>query len=274
MTRVEETPVANKSLPKEPARLPEPQRQQELLHHLWTGRLNDVPPYLLQDPWRDTWPFVKLAAGYDAVWQVFLRQISLIEFIRALIGFTAVFVGFMASLATLLAALNPFPGVDLALPWTLLRDAWGPPLAVPASLAWLRQFHQIPSFLTGILAGSITVVGVLLLRDRLSLARDAVILDLNCLYVGGAAGHDYVSWRNVIAVSCEGKSWIRVRLEDGVVALLRIPQADRGWLVEIMRQLLRHHHRDLYGTVPDKDPPCCPPPTEPHPKSREADHSQ
>lgn len=34
MTRVEETPVANKSLPNEQARLSEPQRQQEFLQML------------------------------------------------------------------------------------------------------------------------------------------------------------------------------------------------------------------------------------------------
>ena len=260
MTRVEETPVTNKSLPKEPARLPEPQRQQELLHHLWTGRLNDVPPYLLQDPWRDTRPCVKLAAGYDAVWQVFLRQISLIELIRTLIGFVAAVVGFMAALA----ALN----FDLAL---LLLDRLTSMLAVLASPTWLGLFFQLVlPFLVGVVA----FVVVLFLLERLSLTRDVVILDLNCLYVGGAAGRDYVSWRNVIAVSCERKSWIRVRLEDGVVALLRVPQTDRGWLVKIMRQLLRYHHRDLYGTVPDKEPPCCPPPTEPRPKSGETDHDQ
>ena len=156
MTRVEETPVTNKSPPNEQERLSEPQRQQKLLHHLRTGRLNDVPPDLLLESWRDTRPFVKLAAGYDAVWQVFLRQISLIELIRTLIGFVAAVVGFMAALA----ALN----FDLAL---LLLDRFTSMLVVLASPTWLGLFFQLVlPFLVGVVA----FVVVLFLLDRLSLS--------------------------------------------------------------------------------------------------------
>ena len=264
MTHVEETPVANTSPPHEQERLPEPQRQQELLHHLRTGQLADVPPRFLREPRSRTRPFVRLVADVGKVWQVFLGRFSLIEFIRT-------FVGFLAALATLLAALNSLPGVDLVLLWTALRDVWGPTLAVLAFPTWLSLLF--PLVLPSLVVLVIFVV-VLFLLGRLSLTRDVAILDLNCLYFAGATGPEYVWWRNVIEVLPKRKSWIRVRQEDGVDLLLRVPQADRGWLVEIMRQLLWHHHRDLYGTVPDKEPPCCPSPTEPHPKLGETDHGQ
>ena len=255
----------------------ERERRRKLLHHLRTGQLNDVPSSLLLESWSGTRPFVKLVADYDKVWQVFLRWFSPIEFIRTLIGYAAAFVGFMAALATLLAtllaALNSLPGMDLALLWTTLRDAWGSPLAVPASSSWMRPFHQVLPALAAVLAGGVTVIGVFWLRGRLSLTWNAAILDLNCLYFAGAAGPEFVWWRHVIAVSSKGKGWIRVWQENGVVLLLRVPPADHCWLVEIMRQLLRHHHRDLYGTVPANEAPC-PTPTEPQPELPEACHDQ
>ena len=36
----------------------------------------------------------------------------------------------------------------------------------------------------------------------------------------------------------------------GGVLRLRGPEADRDWLVDVIRQLLRHHHQDLYGSCP------------------------
>ena len=260
MTRVEETPVANIPPPHEQERLPEPQRQQELLHHLCTEQLADVPPGFLRDPRSRTRPFVGLVADVDKVWQVFLGRFSLIEFIRT-------FVGFLAALAALLATLNSLPGIDLALLWTALRDAWGPTLAVLAFPTWLSLLF--PLVLPSLVVLVIFVV-VLFLLGRLSLTRDAAILDLNCLYFAGATGPEYVWWRNVIEVSPQRKSWIRVRQEDGVDLLLRVPQADRCWLVKVMRQLLRHHHRDLYGTISANEAPG---PTEPHPELPEIRHS-
>ena len=251
----------------------ERERRRALLHQLRMGRLEDVAPELLLEPWQGTRPFVKLVAGYDKAWQVFLGQLPLGEFIRTLIGYVAAFVGFMAALATLhatvLAARNSLPGVELALLWATLRDTWGTPLAVLASPTWLGLFYQL---VLPFLAGGVTVVVVFLLRGRLSLTLNALVLDLNCLYFAGAAGPEDVWWRNVITVSPKGKSWIRVWQEDGVVLLLRVPKADRCWLVEIMRQLLRHH-QDLYGTCPDPAAPC-PTPTEHQPELPETHHGR
>ena len=48
-------------------------RRCELLRHLRTGGLSDVPDGLLFDPWSDTRPFVKMVAQHDKVLQLFFR---------------------------------------------------------------------------------------------------------------------------------------------------------------------------------------------------------
>ncbi len=80
-------------------------------------------------------------------------------------------------------------------------------------------------------------------------------LDLNGFYYAAPDGPRTATWRDVIVVS-SGRWWVRVWLENGVVLRLRVPRPDRDWLVDVIEQLLRHHHRDLFGICPDPGAHC------------------
>ena len=67
------------------------------------------------------------------------------------------------------------------------------------------------------------------------------------------------------------KRQIIVVLSDGGVLRLRVPRADRDWLMDVIEQLLRHHHRDLFGICPDPEARC---PSEAQPKLPETRQSR
>lgn len=82
---------------------------------------------------------------------------------------------------------------------------------------------------------------------RLSRRKDSLTLDLNELRHAAAEGLRHVSWSDVYAVTPGRPCWIRVKLEDGSLLRVCVPQNDRDTLVGIMQQLIRHHHGHLHG---------------------------
>ena len=248
--------MADNTLPNEQERLPEPQRQPKLLHHLRTGQLVDVPPGLLKDPWSSTRPFVGLVADCDKVRQVFLRSLSKGQVIGSLVA--------IGTLATLLE-------VNLAELWTTIVNLLE--LVLASAVPGLGGVVQVVPTLVNALGAALLVYYAMNLTGQVSNRRNTLVLDLNGLYHDSPSGPLNVSWRNVLAVAPGRTRWLRVWLEDGGVLYLRVPEADRDWLVDVIKQLLRHHHQDLYGTFPDPEAPC-PTPTEPQPELPESRHGR
>ena len=231
-----------------PSRLDEQEQNKlcKLLHHLRTNRLDNVPHGLLWKPGLDTQPRLGLVADYDITCQVFLRQFSLITFIRALFVL-------MTGLASLLTALFILPEGNWTSVWVMILALWESPPDPFASIPWLGiLFQQILMPMGWLLALGVIAGFALFLRGRLSCTWDALILDLNYLYCTMANGREQVRWQDVLAVSPARKCWIRVRLENQVMLFVRVPEDDRECLVQTIGQLILHH-QDLHGVFPDDD---------------------
>ena len=218
--------MVGKTLPNGPERLTEPQRQQKLLHHLRTGRLADVPDELLLEPRSDTRPSVRLVAHYPVLQQMVVGNLSLPDVVKL-----------VPSIFLVLAALQ----VERLESWLLT--------AVAAS--WLRDVVQILEPVVWFAVVVVVFLAAANFRGRWSWTRNLLTLDLNELRVAMPDRLRQVPWRGIYTASCGFLGWVRVELEDGMVLLLRVPEADRDWLVDVIRQLLRHHHQDLYGSCPD-----------------------
>ena len=91
------------------------------------------------------------------------------------------------------------------------------------------------------------------LTGQVSSQRDALMLDLNGLYPNSPSGPLNGSWRNGPAVAPGRARRLRVGLEGGGVLWLRVPEADRDRLGDVLRPWLRQHHQDLYGICPDPE---------------------
>ena len=248
----------------------ERERREQLLQHLRTGSLGDVPRDLLREPWRDTRPHVRCVAKFLGTWQVHLKLFSWIELIRAFGGFLLGVVALLAALLSIPAALFSILGVDLIslgivdlaslrVDLISLRTLWGSAPTTLAPPTWPKiLFQAVLNILASVLVALPAFGLTLFLLGRLSCTRDALILDLNRLGCTLANGPRRVRWRDVIGVSPDRKAWIIVRLEDHAVLLARVPKADRDALVSIMGELIRHHDPDLHGLVPapesDPDP--------------------
>jgi hypothetical protein len=75
-------------------------------------------------------------------------------------------------------------------------------------------------------------------------------MDLNELRHAVPDGLRQVRWNEVYTADRGAWDWVRVKLENGGVLLWCVPVADRELLIQIMRELMRHHYRDLYGLEP------------------------
>ena len=232
-----------------PVCIGEQERRRELLRHLRSGQLADVPPSLLLPPRPgsrplDRRPFVRLVVEYAKARQVFLGALSWFEVVR--------FLASLGGLWGLFKLLSAFPEIDSVLLWTtvvgMLEHALQPAVA---SAPWLKLIVEWDLWFVVVVVvlGLVLWLVALILLGRLSWFRYVLILDLNCLYYYKDDGMCHVGWQDVMAVSCHRKRWIRVRLEEGEVLYLCVPQTDRDWLVQTVRQLIRHHHGNLYGQV-------------------------
>ena len=199
----------------------EPERRKKLLDCLRCGLLSDVPGTLLRDPQPGTRPHVKLVAHLPRLWQVFLRHVPMSEGIRLVVG-------------------APF-GVGLLLLWTT---------TVAPRLRDLGPWGELVNFVAWMVVGAGFYLLALNLRGRFACTWDTPLLDLNELRCVSPDGPRHVPWREVYTVSLGVMNWVRVELENGVVVLIRVPRADRDWLVDAMKELIRHHHGDLHGTMP------------------------
>lgn len=110
-------------------------RRCDLLHHLRTSRLDNVPCGFLLTPRPGTRPRWRLVADYDITFQVVLRQISPIALSRH--GFV-----FLVGLAAFLAALASLMDTDLAWLWTLPLTLVESTPASFTSTPWLEALYQ------------------------------------------------------------------------------------------------------------------------------------
>ncbi|MXZ43197.1 MAG: hypothetical protein F4Z18_15930 [Caldilineaceae bacterium SB0666_bin_21] len=216
-------------------RLDEKTRQQFLLSHLRLGTLTDIPPHLLLKPRRGTLPFMQLVAHYPKVWQIFSGRTSLFGAIAvlALVGF-----------------LRDRLGMLLDPSWIESVPTW-----VDSNLASELSYLSIALISLGLLLmHMILVLGLfvlfpLYLLGKLIFAWNTLSLDLNGLHHASTDGLPYTPWRDVHGIDPDKLRWIRVKLKNGILLRLRVPRADRDWLVKAMRQLLRHHYGDLHGQM-------------------------
>lgn len=220
-------------------RLDEKTRQQFLLSHLRLGSLAAIPPHLLLKPRYGTPPFMQLVAHYPKVWQTFSGRTSLFGAIAVL-----VLVGFLMDRLGMF--LNPS--------WIESVPTW-----VDSNLASELSYLSKALISLGlILVYMVLVLGLfilfpLYLLGKLIFAKSTLSLDLNGLHHASADGQPYTPWQDVHGVDPDKLRWIRVQLKNGILLRLRVPKADRDWLVEAMRQLLRHHYGDLHGQMPFDD---------------------
>lgn len=177
-----------------------------------------------------------LVADFDKVRQVFLRPLSKIQVIGALIA-----------IVTLSAHLE----VNLTVLWTAIVNLLE--LVLASVVPQLGGIVQVVPTLVNALGMTVLVYYAMNLTGQVSSQRAALMLDLNGLYHNSPSGPLNVSWRNVLAVAPGRARWLRVWLEGGGVLWLRVSEADRDWLVDVIKQLLWHHHQDLYGICPDSE---------------------
>ncbi len=210
----------------------EKKRQQKLLSKLQSGSYKDVPPDLLLDlllpPHDDTRPFTKLVKHYSKRWQARSNPISphqivaLISTVPAVVAFYLTTIG-LSSISS--ASENP----------TLL-------------LEYLGTAHVVIT-----LAAIALLCYAIMLLHILAFNFNDFCLDLNGVRCVAYDGYRFVSWKDVYTVTCVHQRWIRLTFENGGQAKVRVPKEDRRWLLQVIKELLRQHHNDLYGVDPESE---------------------
>lgn len=215
--------------------LPERDRLTNLLGRLRACEsLDDVPLELLAESQPDTRPSVKLVARYPDCRQVFKVKASI----------RAVFVpSWRVGLAIALTGLAASTDVTAWLLSVIAR----PWLAHIAS--WFLE--PVVMFIVGLVSGLVWLIyAVTIRRDLWSISKGDLIVDLDELCTTVPAGFNLVQWRDVYtAVRCgDRRAW--VALENGDTLDLWLPTPSvRDTLVDLMRELIRLHHRERHGMV-------------------------
>ena len=224
-------------------------RQRQLLDHLRDGSLDDMPSHLLLCSRPGTRPFVGLVVHYRKVRQFFWRYCTIFQALSASAVIGAPIGGFLFFRQPL-GITNPESGM-------VPLDMW----EVSTIVQWLLR----ELFTIGLLVASMLILLLLGLYalGHLSWRKDSLTLDLNELHHASSDGLRHVPWSDIHAVYPGQPGWVRVELEDGGVLRIRVPQNDRDWLVQVIEQLLRHHHRGLHGAMSTSPPQAV---TEPEPK--------
>lgn len=214
-------------------------RQGQLLDCLRDGPLDDVPAHLLLRSQPGTRPFVGLVADYCKSRQFYLGYCSIPRALAA-----------SAAIAVPVRVLFWRPPLGIANPvlGTALGDVWEVSTIVQW---WLREIATVG--LLAMILVALFLLGLYAL-GRLSWRKDFLTLDLNELHHATSNGLRNVPWSDIYAVGPGRPGWIRVWLEDGGALRIRVPQGDRDWLVQVIEQLLRHHHRSLHGIMSTGDP--------------------
>lgn len=207
----------------------ERQRLEKLLHHLQTKSLADVPADLLLDPLQRTRPGVRLVAHYTGVRQVTVRRLfGLRDILRAApVAALAIFIAVRSDLDKLAARLIP----DFAVPR----------IEGVAEAILSVVFVGFAAMLLGLVAQFVL--------GRITWERDSLILDLNELSHQVSSGLKHTPWSDVYTAehSLSLSNWSWVTLEHGDSLACRLRGGNCDVLVQIMRELIRHHHSDLYG---------------------------
>ena len=100
------------------------------------------------------------------------------------------------------------------------------------------------------LAGGLLILGAQFVLERIAWERDRLILDLNELsHWTPGSSNQRTPWRDVYTASAFGSNWLVVNFEHGEYWACRLLNGHRDVLGLIMRELVRHHHPDLYGQV-------------------------
>ena len=149
-------------------------------------------------------------------------------------------------------ALLPVAALWVVAAQVAALEAWLPTVV---SVPWWRDFVQLvlePA--TWIVISIVLSLAVLNRRRQFAWSRDLLALDLNELRHAAPGGLRQVPWSEVYTAGWGAWDWVRVELENGGVLLWRVPVADRERLIQIMRELMRHHYRDLHGLEPS---PAC-----------------
>ena len=194
-----------------------------------------LPVDLLREPQTGTRPAVKLVAHYPKVRQVYPGSFPRLAVFRLL----PVFVAVLWVIAVQVAALEAWLPTVVSVPWW--RDAVQP---VPGPMAWII----VPIALS---------LAALNLRRQFAWTRDLLALDRNELRHAApdSLRQVQVPWSEIYTTDWGVWDWVHVELENGGVLLWRVPVADRELLIQIMRELMRHHYRDLHGLEPSPADP-------------------
>jgi len=208
----------------------EPERLRQLLCRLRRGPLHEVPADLLRKPQLGTRPAVRLVAYYPKVRQLYLGSFPPLAVFRLL------------PLAVLWVVAAQVAGLETWL------------LTVAAAPRWQAAVQLVLGPAAWIVVLTVLLLAALNLRRQFAWARNLLALDLNGLRHAAPDGLQQVPWRGVYTATWGLWDWVRVELEDGGVLLWRMPVAERELLIQIMRELMRHHYRDLHGLEPAPPP--------------------
>lgn len=212
--------------------LPERDRLANLLGRLRAcDSLDDVPLALLAEPPCDTRPSVKLVVHYPQCWQMFMGNVSFRELVKSL---TVQVAAIMVIVSELLESrLENWVQSITGVPW--LVDV----------IQWILE--------PAVLVGLAVLWGVLVLifwLERVSCSRRALSLDLREMRHAAPNGPRSTCWSAVYTATRRGKRCVRVEWENGVVLFVWLPApGERDILADLMRELIRLHHRELPGLI-------------------------
>ena len=209
----------------------ERERLEKLLHHLQTKSLANVPADLLLDPLPRTRPNIRLVAYCGNVRQVLIGALLRPrEFLK------------LASIPLLVWGIRV---VDELAAW-LVRGIAAPGLEAVAQQLLVVVFWFI--------AGATLMLVALGLRGRISSSREPLFLDLNELsHYTLTRSEQKTPWRDVYTSDAFRLNWVGVKFEHGDYLAFRLRDGNRDVLAQIMRELVRHHHPDLYGQMDRND---------------------
>ena len=206
----------------------ERERLEKLLYHLKTSALADVPADLLLEPLARTRPNVRIVAYCGNVRQVLVTRLFRTREIFKVAPVVAVYF--------LIREL-----VDV-LTGRLVSGITDP------RIEGVTQMFLGLAFM-GVVGGLLVLVAQFVL-GRITMDRDPLFLDLNeLIHYTPTRSDQHTPWRDVYTAEDFRSNWIGVKFEHGGYLACRLLDGNRDVLVQIIRELVRHHHPDLYGQM-------------------------
>ena len=187
----------------------------KLLEYLCCNGLDNIPPELLCDPKGHTRPNVRLVAYYPKIWQKAVGGATRFLTLSPKSSLLALLIAVISIVLTAIDAM------DLANVFFIV----------------LFLVQVIALFVLMGLVGWFIFFELRSVRADLCLTRDELSLEL-------PDGLHHVPWSEVYSASPDPKpDWIRVQLQNGVAARLKMP-CDRDLIVKVMTKLILCHRRD------------------------------